>query len=103
MRGRLRAASAFGGNAAVKWHMVQPSNAVEHCLLNRSRMREAFVTNPEYRDPSLEYPPTRPTWRILLAAVAVVAVAIVILNWSQLSAYAHVSQIENEIEQVVGL
>jgi hypothetical protein len=61
------------------------------------------VTNPEYRDPSREYPPTRPTLRILLAAVAVVAVAAAILNWSQVSAFAHISQIENEIEHVVGI
>jgi hypothetical protein len=61
------------------------------------------VTRPDYRDPSREYPPTRPTWRILLAAVAVVAVAVAMLNWTQVSAYAHISQIENEIEHVVGL
>jgi hypothetical protein len=67
------------------------------------RPREVFVTNPEYRDPSKEYPPTRPTWRILLAAAAVVAVAVAILNWTQVSAYAHISQIETEIEHVVGI
>jgi hypothetical protein len=39
----------------------------------------------------------------LLAAVAVVAVAVAMLNWTQVSAYAHISQIENEIEHVVGL
>jgi hypothetical protein len=59
------------------------------------------VTNPEYRDPSREYPPTRPTWRILLAAAAVVAVAMVILNWTQVSASAHISQIESEIAHVL--
>ncbi|HTP92770.1 MAG TPA: hypothetical protein VMJ52_13590 [Xanthobacteraceae bacterium] len=65
------------------------------------------MTNPGYRDPSRDYPPTRPTFRMLLAAVAVVAVAVVILNWSQVAAFAqfsqHVSQIENEIEHVIGL
>jgi hypothetical protein len=40
---------------------------------------------------------------MLLVAVAVVAVAVAIVNWSQVSAYAHISQIENEIEHVVGL
>jgi len=61
------------------------------------------VTNPEYRDPSLEYPPSRPTFKMLLIALAVVAVVIVILNWSQVSAVAHIAQIESEIEHVIGL
>jgi hypothetical protein len=61
------------------------------------------VTNPEFHDPSLDYPPTRPTLKMLLVAVAVVIVAVVILNWSQLSAEAHIGQIEAEIEHAVGL
>lgn len=61
------------------------------------------MTNPDYHDPSLDYPPTRPTWRLLLAAAAVVAVAVVLLNWSQVSANASVRQIEAEIEHAVGL
>ena len=61
------------------------------------------MTNPEYRDPSLDYPPSRPTFKILLVAAAVVAVAIMILNWSQVSAFAHIAQIESEIEHVIGL
>jgi hypothetical protein len=64
---------------------------------------EALVTNTEYRDPSREYPPTRPTFKMLLAAVAVVGLAIVILNWTQVSAFAHIGQIEAEIEHAVGL
>ena len=61
------------------------------------------MTNPEYRDPSLDYPPSRPTVKMLLIAVAFVAVVIVILNWSQVSAFAHMAQIELEIERVIGL
>jgi len=30
-------------------------------------------------------------------------VAVVILNWSQVSAFAHINQIETEIEHAVGL
>jgi hypothetical protein len=61
------------------------------------------VTNPEYRDPSLDYPPSRPTFKMLLIALGVVAIGVVLMNWPQVSAFAHVAQIENEIEHVVGL
>ncbi|MGA3310958.1 MAG: hypothetical protein ABSD08_20455 [Xanthobacteraceae bacterium] len=61
------------------------------------------MTNPEHRDPSLDYPSSRPTFKMLLIAVAIVAVAVVVLNWSQVSAFAHIGQIETEIEHVVGL
>ncbi len=61
------------------------------------------MTGPDHHDPSLDYPPTRPTLRMLFVAAAVVAVVVVILNWSQVSAYAHISQIEAEIEHVIGL
>jgi hypothetical protein len=61
------------------------------------------MTQPGYRDPSTEYPPTRPTWRTALAALAVLAAGAAIVNWAQVSAYAHVSQLESEIEHVVGL
>lgn len=84
--------------------MAQPPAGVEHSPFERSSQpKEALVTNPGYRDPSMDYPPTRPTFRMLLVAVAVVAVAVAILNWSQVSAFAHISQIENEIEHVIGL
>jgi hypothetical protein len=66
-------------------------------------VEEALMTNPEYRDPSYAYPPTRPTLKMLAVAAAVVAVAVVILNWSQVSAFAHINQIEAEIEHAVGL
>jgi DNA-binding transcriptional regulator of glucitol operon len=59
------------------------------------------VTNPSYRDPSKEYPPTRPTWRMMLAALAVVAVAAAFLNWRQVSVFAHVSQIETKLAHVL--
>jgi hypothetical protein len=61
------------------------------------------VTNPDYRDPSLDYPPSRPTVKMLLIALAVVAVVIVIASWPRVSAFAHIAQIESEIEHVVGL
>lgn len=61
------------------------------------------MTDPAYRDPSREYPPSRPTFKTLLMAFAVVAVAIVILNWPQVSAAAHIAQIETTIEQAIGL
>jgi DNA-binding transcriptional regulator of glucitol operon len=59
------------------------------------------MTNPSYRDPSKEYPPTRPTWRMMLAALVVVAAAAAFLNWPQVSAFAHVSQIETELAHVL--
>lgn len=61
------------------------------------------MTNPEFHDPSLDYPPSRPTFKMLLVAVAVVAVAVVILNWPQLSANPRIGQIKAEIEHAVGL
>lgn len=59
------------------------------------------MPDPNYRDPSLDYPPSRPTWRMLLIALAVAALAAVLVNWPR--AYAHIGQIETEIEHVVGL
>jgi hypothetical protein len=61
------------------------------------------MTRADYRDPSREYPPSRPTLRMVVIAVVVIAAALVIGNWPQVTAAAHISQIENEIEQVVGL
>lgn len=61
------------------------------------------MTDPSYHDPSREFPPTRPTFRMLLVALAVVAVAVAIVNWSQVSTFTHFTQIENEIEHVAGL
>jgi len=65
--------------------------------------REALVTKPEYHDPSTDYPPSRPTLKMMLVAVAVVAVAVFIFNWAQVSAFAHINQIETLIEYAVGL
>ncbi len=61
------------------------------------------MTDPEYRDPSLDYPPSRPTFKMLLIAIAVVAVAIVLVNWPHVAAFVHIAQIESEIEHVFGL
>jgi hypothetical protein len=61
------------------------------------------VTTPEYRDPSYDYPPSRPTLKMLLIALAVVAAAVVIVNWPQLSANPRVVQIEAKIQHVTGL
>lgn len=64
------------------------------------------MTRPDYRDQSREYPPSRPTFRMVVIAVAVIAAALVIGNWPQVATAVHISQIsqlENEIEQVVGL
>jgi hypothetical protein len=67
------------------------------------RLQEALVSNSDFRDPSLDYPPSRPTWRMLVVALAVVAAAVAIMNWTQVSAFAHLGQVEAEIERVVGL
>jgi hypothetical protein len=61
------------------------------------------VTTPACRDPSDDYPPSRPTLKMLLVALAVVAAAVVILNWPQLSANPHVVQIKADIQHAVGL
>jgi len=61
------------------------------------------MTNPGLHDPSFDYPPSRPTPRMLLLAAAVAALAVVLVNWSQVRAFAHVAQIEREIEHAVGL
>jgi hypothetical protein len=51
----------------------------------------------DYRDPSLEYPPTRPTVRLMLMALAVVCAGAIMLNWAQVSTFAHIAQIEHAI------
>jgi hypothetical protein len=114
--GRLRAASSFGGSGVgrnmqmrsigtwrnrAKRRSIPTPVAVQP--LNVGIVEEAHMTNREYRDPSDDYPPTRPSLRTLAVAAAVVAAAVAILNWSQVSAFAHISQIEAEIEHAVGL
>lgn len=61
------------------------------------------MTNPSHSDPSKDYPPTRPTWRMLLVALVVVGAAVTLVNWAKVSAYAHISQIESELQRVVGI
>lgn len=51
----------------------------------------------DYRDPSLEYPPTRPTIKLVLMALAVVCAGAILLNWSQVSAFAHIATIEHAV------
>jgi hypothetical protein len=51
----------------------------------------------DYRDPSLEYPPTRPTVRLVLMAIAVACAGAIMVNWAQVSAFAHIAQIEHAI------
>ncbi len=61
------------------------------------------MTSPDNHDPSSDYPPSRPTLKMLFGAVAVVIAAILLVNWTQVSAYAHISQIRAEIEHLTGL
>ena len=61
------------------------------------------MTRPPYRDPSDDYPPSRPTFRMLFIAFAVVAVAVAIVNWPLVSAYTHIAQIQTEFANVTGL
>ncbi len=61
------------------------------------------MTRPRYRDPSDDYPPSRPTFKMLFIAFAVVAVAVVIVNWPQVSADTHIAQLETKIASVTGL
>jgi hypothetical protein len=55
------------------------------------------VTQPEDHDPSAGYPPTRPTLSMLFVAIIVVAAAVLLVNWPQVSAYAHVSEIKHAV------
>jgi hypothetical protein len=59
-------------------------------------------TPPVDRDPSAAYPPSRPTWRMLFIALAIAAVAVLLLNWPQVSSFAHLAQIQSQIEHAVG-
>jgi hypothetical protein len=84
--------------------MARSAEAVEHFVFDRAPdFREPPVIRPDRPDPSMDYPPTRPTWRMLLAAIAVVAAGVLVVNWAQVSAYVHISQIEAEFAQVTGL
>ena len=51
----------------------------------------------EYHDPSMENPPTRPTVRLILMALVVICAGAIMLNWTQVSAFAHIAQIEHAI------
>jgi hypothetical protein len=51
----------------------------------------------EYHDPSFENPPSRPTVRLMLMALAVLCAGAILLNWTQVSAFAHIAQIEHAI------
>jgi hypothetical protein len=51
----------------------------------------------DYRDPSIENPPTRPTVRLILMGLAVLCAGAILLNWAQVSAFAHIAQIEHAV------
>jgi hypothetical protein len=54
-----------------------------------------FVTDSnEWRNPSEDYPPTRPGRSVFLGAAVVLAVGAVIVNWAAISSFAHVQQIK---------
>ncbi len=57
---------------------------------------------PGDRDPSAAYPPSRPTWRMLFIALAITAVAVVLLNWPKVSSFAHLAELQSQIEHAVG-
>jgi hypothetical protein len=56
---------------------------------------EIFMTdsNP-WRNPSEDYPPSRPGKKMFLGAAVVCAVGVVIANWVAISAFAHIPQIK---------
>jgi hypothetical protein len=58
---------------------------------------DAMPISHERHDPSDEFPPTRPTPKMLLMALVVVAIGAAVLNWSQVSAFAHIPQIEHAL------
>jgi hypothetical protein len=50
-------------------------------------------SNP-WRNPSEDYPPSRPGRMVFLGAAVVCAVGAVIANWVAISAFAHIPQIK---------
>jgi len=50
-------------------------------------------SNP-WRNPSEDYPPSRPGKMMFLGAAVVCAVGAVIANWVAISAFAHIPQIK---------
>jgi hypothetical protein len=56
---------------------------------------EILMTDPNaWRNPSEDYPPSRPGPLMFLGAAVVLAVGAVIANWAAVSAFAHIPQIK---------
>ena len=51
----------------------------------------------EWRNPSEDYPPTRPGRAIFFGAAVVCAVGAVVMNWTAISSFAHVPQIKSAL------
>jgi hypothetical protein len=89
----LRSNSAWHGT----WHCRRMRLSALYATAHRPV--EALVTKPDFHDhdPSANYPPSRPTLTMLFVAIAVVAAAVALVNWPQVSAFAHVSEIKHAV------
>jgi hypothetical protein len=54
-----------------------------------------FMTDSnEWRNPSEDYPPSRPGRSVFFGAAVVCAVGAIIMNWAAISSFAHFRQIK---------
>jgi hypothetical protein len=60
---------------------------------------ESFMTdsNDAWRNPSEDYPPSRPGRMVFLGAAVVCGVGAVIVNWAAISEFAHVPEIKTAL------
>ena len=56
-----------------------------------------MTDHDEWRNPSEDYPATRPGWSVFLGAAVVCAVGAVVVNWAAISSFAHVQDIKTAL------
>jgi hypothetical protein len=50
-----------------------------------------------WRNPSEDYPPSRPGLMIFLGAAVIIGVGAIIVNWAAISAFAHIPEIKSAL------
>jgi hypothetical protein len=54
-------------------------------------------SNQAWRNPSEDFPPSRPGRMVFLGAVVVCGVGVAIANWAQISSFAHIPEIKTAL------
>jgi hypothetical protein len=56
-----------------------------------------MTDHDEWRNPSEDYPPSRPGRSVFFGAAVIVAVGAVVVNWAAISSFAHVQDIKTAL------